>query len=141
MPRTLTQRASDAINDFNNAPSGSDYVGLLKRMEYNVVLKRVLSPDSISGIGNVTGYLNFHMHGRAPQITNPNNSLPYNSTYLTQLPASANEATATNGQVSGTGIYVDDSGKSSTKINFTIGFVRKDPNEEWSLIIAFATTG
>jgi hypothetical protein len=138
MSTDLLQAAKDVITLFN-AP-GNDYVPLLQKMEYNVVLKRVLFPDSVQGIGDVTGYLNFHMFGRKPKLVNSDGTSPYNYGALTAFPP--NSLNATTGQVSGTGNYLDDftaTSHTSTPINFTLGFVRKSTDQEWSLISSFAT--
>jgi hypothetical protein len=134
---SLKDAATALIKDFNTPP-GNDYVPLLKKMEYNVVLKRVLFSDQVSGIGNVYGYLTFHMLGRNPKLVNSNNIAPPYLPYtdpLTQIPTDAQKATS--GQVTGTGRYVDDNGASNTAISFTLSFVRKTINDDWSLISSF----
>jgi hypothetical protein len=136
MPANLTAAANLVITLFNAAAvAAPDYSALLRKMEYNVVLKRVLFSDQVSGIGNVLGYLNFHMLDRKPSLAN--------LVILSQIPIIANEGTATTGQVNGTGNYLDDNGAggtpTSTPISFTLSFVRKTIKDEWSLIGSFAT--
>jgi hypothetical protein len=146
MPSDLTSLidAATALIKALNVP-GNNYVPLLKLMEYNVVLKRVRFSDAVSGIGNVHGYLDFHMFDRKPKLVNANANAPFppNPAYtdaLTQTPTDAQNATT--GQVTGAGKYVDDNDASITPINFTLNFVRKStnpPDNNWSLISSFAT--
>jgi hypothetical protein len=133
MPKSLTDAAQEVIDLFNNP--GSDYGQLLKKMEYNVVLKRVLYPDSVHGIGDVTGYLNNYMFDRNPGLVDSNGSR-WKGT-LTPMPPDSHDATS--GEVSGNEYYLDDNGKTLTPIAFSLSFVRKSADAEWSLINSFAT--
>ena len=132
MSTNLEKAAREVITLFNNL----DYDTLVKKMEYNVVLKRILYPDSVHGIGDVTGYLNNHMKTRKPRLVDDNDNFAWNGP-LTLIPNDAQNATSA--QVSGAGRYVDDNDKTITPITFTLGFVRSSPGDEWSLINSFAT--
>jgi hypothetical protein len=137
MALDLKQAALDVITAFN-APYVDNtvtYDALKPHMEYNVVLKRVLHPESVSGADAALHYLNNHMKSRKAHLDN----------YALQDPVyqdpkdAADPKNATNGQVSGTGDYYDDNDATATPIFFTLGFVRSDGTEQWSLVNSFAT--
>jgi hypothetical protein len=133
MSTDLKQAATDVINQFN----AGNYGSLEGGMDSNVIIKKVLHPGSVIGIGNVSGYLDKHMKSRNPQLTNSDKSL-WNG-QLTLIPPVPQNATATYGRASGSGYYVDDNGNSTTPINFTLDFVRNSTADDWSLSNAFAT--
>jgi len=126
MSTDLKQAAIDVINNFNAPAKGDaeDYGALKPLMEYNVVLKRVLHPDSIEGASDVTWFLDNHMLSRKAHLEN------WETTLI---------ANVKTGEVSGTGNYYDDNDKTITPIFFTLGFVQNDVTGDWSLINSHAT--
>jgi hypothetical protein len=124
MSKDLEQAAKDLINAFNAPAKGGDYSALKPMMEYNVVLKRVLHPDSVEGASNVMWFLDNHMKSRKAHLDN------WEATLI---------ANVKTGEVSGTGDYYDDNDKTITPIFFTLGFVQNDVTGEWSLINSNST--
>jgi hypothetical protein len=122
----LERAAIGVINAFNGPAKGAarDYGALKPMMEYNVVLKRVLHPDSIEGASDATWFLDNHMLSRKAHLDN------WETTLI---------ANVTTGEVNGTGDYYDDSNKTITPILFTLGFVKNDVTGGWSLINSHAT--
>src|SRR5713226_5362646 len=98
MSKDLETAAIQVINFFNQL----DYVGLEGTMDSNVILKKVLHPGSVTGIGNVSGYLDNHMKLSRPKLLNPDGislwSKPPSSLKLIST------STDTYGRASGTGI-------------------------------------
>jgi hypothetical protein len=121
MPMDLGEAYQDVLDRFNNV----DYEGLLGVFDPDIILKRVLNPHSIVGIGNVEPYLRTHMAPHKPSLQK-----------IADL--HFHQASATYAYVSGTGDYYDDATKPPTRVRFTWSFSRDDKTEEWSLINAFA---
>ena len=122
----LLDQAIKVIKAFNAPAKGAerDYGALKSMMEYNVVLKRVLHPDSIEGASDVMWFLDNHMLSRKAHLEN------WDSTLI---------SSADTGEVSGTGDYYDDNNKTITPIFFALGFVQNDVTKSWSLINSHAT--
>lgn len=133
----LDTAAREVIRIFNEATlAGGSYDRLKHIMDSNVILKKVLHPGSVTGIGNAIGYLDNHMKDTNPQLlssdgTNTlwNNANPAEN--LTLFP------TDTYGRATGTGFYSDSGQK--TKIRFTLDFVRESLADVWSLGNSFST--
>lgn len=133
--------AREVIRIFNAATSpGGSYDPLKHIMDSSVILKKVLHPGSVTGIGNVIGYLDNHMKDTNPQLLSSdgsktlwNNANPIES--LTLIPADASQARY--GRATGTGFYSDS--PQPSKIRFTLDFVRESTNDKWSLSNSFST--
>jgi hypothetical protein len=128
----LKAAAKTVIDAFNrpvkDANGHFDYYTLLSIMDPDVVIKRVLNPGSIVGIGNVESYLNYHM--------GPNEAyLNYDQANWQLYPKNP----TTHGEVNGTGTYHDDHGKTTATIKFTLVFARKTNKDNWALTSAIAT--
>jgi hypothetical protein len=128
MPVSLQAAFDDVLGHFN----GVNYDGLMGVIDADIVLKRVLKPGSVVGIGNVEAYLVKHMAPLRPSFENLG---PV--TFYPPLPADK----ATYAHVRGTGDYYDDNvhaGKrKATRVHFVWIFTRSDVSEEWSLIHVF----
>jgi hypothetical protein len=137
MPNSdLNLAAKEVITEFNTAT----YEALKKLMDSGVILKKVLHPGSVSGIGNVIGYLDTHMKDSLPQLLNLDAATLWSGN-LTLIPTDASQAVY--GRATGTGVYSDGNGlnqtKTKTKISFTLDFVREGVGDNWSLNNSFAT--
>ncbi len=136
MAKLIAQAALDVIQRFNDVADNNsvDYNSLVLEMEADVVLKRVLNPNSVKGIGDASGYLNAHMRPLKPALRNPVNQPPW-------FPGGGTNNTSTYGQVTGTGNYYDQTTTpplTPTPVTFTLSFVRNSTGDDWSLINSFA---
>jgi hypothetical protein len=129
----ITQASKDVITHFNEVASGisTTYTNLISEMDADVVLKRVLSPNSVKGIGDASGYLNVHMAPLKPSLKSPVYNAPW-------FPGGGTNATSTYGQVTGTGQYFDKSTSGGTQVTFILSFVRSSTSDTWSLINSFS---
>ena len=109
-----------------------NYTGLEAAMDPSITVKRVLHPDSVSGINNVKPYLNSHMLHDKPTLTSVSNILYYPLTL-------ADQSNATYGHVSGDGSYCDSTVKGDTPfpVHFIWCFTRSDTTKDWLLVNAF----
>jgi hypothetical protein len=126
MPVNLQAAFDDVRDRFNRV----DYDGLMRVIDPDIVVKRVLKPGSIVGIGNVETYLLKHMAPLRPSFENLGG--------VTFYPAA--HATAINAH--GTGDYYDDNvnvskGRTATRVLFIWTFTRSVDTEEWLLINVF----
>jgi hypothetical protein len=133
-PMGLQARFKDVMDTFNSLSITNlgAYDELVLKMDANVILKKVLHPGSIVGVGNAKGYLDAHMKPLFPK---------FNVDLLkvtTRFLVGASENDATYGQVYGPATYVDQNSTSTTNIFFIHSFIRNDASEEWSLSDAFA---
>jgi len=128
MPVALIDAYKDVLSLFNKP----DYTALLRVMDPDIVVKRVLKPGSIVGIGDVESYLIRHMLPLRPKF-----DIVGVPTFHPQPPA---DKAAMDARVSGTGDYYDDTIKTSptpTRVLFIWTFTRTDTTQEWLLINAF----
>ncbi len=128
MPVNLQAAFDDVRDRFNRV----DYDGLMRVIDPDIVVKRVLKPGSIVGIGNVETYLLKHMAPLRPSFENLGG--------VTFYPAA--HATAINAHIHGTGDYYDDNvnvskGRTATRVLFIWTFTRSVDTEEWLLINVF----
>jgi len=129
LPAAL-QTAFDAVLvAFNATPP--DYDTLVKTVEPDVIIKRVLFPGSIIGMGNVESYLKHHMLPLQPRLHN------LAIDWWWEVPAQ------THGQVRARGDYVDSTipppPSAAVPIHFNLVFIRKSTVEPYTLHSAFAT--
>jgi hypothetical protein len=127
MPVDLLEAYRDVLERINKL----DYEGLATVMDPDIILKRVLKPGSVIGIGNVKVYLIHHMLPRKPSFRNLTDVTFY-------LANKADQASAIHAQVSGIGEYYQWQSKPSTRVRFIWTFTRTDSREEWFLLNAFA---
>jgi hypothetical protein len=133
MPTGLKAVFDGLISTFNSIGSNSfAYDELVLKMDADVVLKKVLHPGSIVGIGNAKGYLDAHMKPLTPSLN------VTNSTVKVRYLVGASDADATYALVSGDGVYLDQKGKSSTPVSFILHFGRNSASDEWSVSDEFA---
>jgi hypothetical protein len=135
--RDLTFAATQAITLFN----ALQYDTLEQMLESDVSIKKVLHPGSVTGIGEVSAYLDKHMKTRNPRLNADNAGNPWNGP-LALAPADPSQAT--NATASGRGYYVDTDTShppitTVTPISFTLTFVRDNKNQDWSLAAATTT--
>jgi len=130
----LRARFKDVMDNFNSLSITNlgAYDELVLKMDANVILKKVLHPGSIVGVGNAKGYLDAHMKPLFPKF---NVDL---SKVTVQFLVGASDNDATYGQVYGPATYVDQNGTSNNNIFFIHSFIRNDASEEGSLSDAFA---
>jgi hypothetical protein len=108
-----------------------DYPGLMGVIDADIILKRVLNPGSVVGIGNVEAYLRTHMMPLKPSFKNVAPTL---------FPKPPADQTAVNAHVRGEGDYYDDTVNkpaASTHVHFVWMFTRSNTSEDWSLIHVF----
>jgi hypothetical protein len=119
------------IRDLFNAWNYND---LVAAMDANIVVKKVQHPDSISGIGNVSVYLNSQMLPLKPTFTN-HTDIAFHPNHLDA------QASATYGLVRGVGDYVDNTvkGDKAIKVFFVWSFTRSYSTEDWMLVNVFGT--
>jgi hypothetical protein len=126
MSVNLQQAFADVLDQFNRV----HYNDLMKLMDPDIIVKRVLKPGSIVGIGNVETYLLRHMAPLSPSFEN---------VAPTFYPP--NPAAATSAHVRGTGEYYDDNvtpgARVATPVHFVWTFTRSNTTEEWLLIHVF----
>jgi hypothetical protein len=129
MPVDLQAAYQDVLDRFN----GVDYVNLMRVMDPDIIVKRVLKPGSIVGIGNVETYLLRHMAPLSPSFENVAPTF--------DPPNPAAQATAIYAHVRGTGDYYDDNvtpgARVATPVHFVWTFTRSNTTEEWLLIHVF----
>jgi len=131
MPLTLKQAFDALIKTFNAIDTNPKaYDELVLKMDADVVLKKVLHPGSIVGIGNAKGYLDAHMKPLQPKLNVSSSKV--------QFLVGTSDADATYGQVSGTADYVDEKGTSTYPVHFIDSFIRNSASDEWSLVNAYA---
>jgi hypothetical protein len=128
MSASLKAAFDEVLGHFNDVK----YDDLMGVIDADIVLKRVLKPGSVVGIGNVEAYLVKHMAPLRPSFENLGAV-----TFHPPLPATQ----ATYAHARGTGDYYDDNvnpGKrKATRVHFVWIFTRSDVNEDWSLIHVF----
>lgn len=95
-------------------------------MDANIIVKRVLHPDSIIGLNAVAQYLVTMMLPQNPTLTNISNILYY-------------QVDPTYGHASGDGIYYDNSvpGGQPFPVHFIWCFTRADATKDWLLVNVF----
>jgi hypothetical protein len=91
----------------------------------NVIMKKVDDPGSIAGLGNLVVYLNTQQKPLKPQ--------------LEDVKVDQKIEKRGNGIVVGTGKYQDKSAdKHTIPVHFSFVFTKDGPDDDWSLINAFA---
>lgn len=130
MSKDLLTAGKELIKLFNDVAEGTskDYDYLVTKMTTDVVLKRVVHQGTCPvGKDNLRLYLNRDMKPLRPR-------LDYSPGTLIAHPKSNTKETY--GLVSGTGDYYD--GDSTTKVSFTLSFVRNSDSDDWLLDRGFA---
>jgi hypothetical protein len=121
-----------AFQNIHNLFNTWNYTGMGAVMDQNIIAKRLLHPDSVSGKNNVTPYLNSQMLPDRPTLTYLSNIVYYPLT-------PADQANATYGHVSGDGLYCDSTVKGDTPfpVHFTWCFTRSGTTQDWLLVNVF----
>ena len=134
MPTLLTQVYLNITNWFNAPNTGNNMASLKGLMADDIVLKKVLHPDSVAGgVDTIGSYLKKDMFQTNPSFAPNAGSIKY---YY----ESGTDATSTHGHIRGTCTYIDDTTvavPTLTSAAFVWSFKRKTVNDEWKLVNVF----